>query len=104
MQMVCQCNPNRFTVKPKLLVDALLGKPSESFMMIGVRYQKKTRTIFGIIRVSSLNFPKEHETVKSWVLKTANKSFKDWKSDLNLDYVKKRAPTRPNCLASREAS
>ena len=33
------------------------------------------------------------DLVKSWVLKTANKSFKDWKSDLNLDYVPKgRSP------------
>src|SRR5438105_2358504 len=33
------------------------------------------------------------DLVKSWVLKTANKSFKDWKSDLNLDYVHKgRSP------------
>src|SRR6266508_3066645 len=27
--------------------------------------------------------------VQKWVLKTANKAFKDWKSDLNMDYVQK---------------
>ena len=33
------------------------------------------------------------DLVKAWVLKTANKSFKDWKSDLNLYYVQKgRSP------------
>ena len=25
--------------------------------------------------------------VQKWVLKTENKAFKDWKSDLNMDYV-----------------
>ena len=60
--MVCQCNPKRFTVKQKLLVVALLGKPLESFMMIGVRCQKMTRITFGIIGVSYLNFPKERGT------------------------------------------
>ena len=31
--------------------------------------------------------------VQKWVLKTANKAFKDWKSDLNMDYVQKgRSP------------
>ena len=27
--------------------------------------------------------------VQKWVMKTANKAFKDWKSDLNMDYVQK---------------
>ena len=91
--MVCQCNPNRFTVKPKLLVDALLGKPLESFMMIGVRCQKKTRTFWD--NWSKLfKLPEgTRDLVKTWVLKTANKSFKDWKSDLNLAYVQQgRSP------------
>ena len=31
--------------------------------------------------------------VQKWVMKTANKAFKDWKSDLNMDYVQKgRSP------------
>ena len=76
--MVCQCNPNRFTVKPKLLVDALLGKPSESFMMIGERCQKMTRITFGIIVSNLFKLPEgTRDLVKTWVLKTANKSFKD---------------------------
>src|SRR6266540_4850802 len=27
--------------------------------------------------------------VKTWVMKTANKRFKDWKNDLNMQYVQK---------------
>ena len=42
-----------------MLVDALLGKPSVSFMMISVRCQKRTRITFGRIGLSGLEFPEE---------------------------------------------
>src|SRR5438105_8067200 len=94
MQMVCQCNPNRFTVKPKLLVDALLGKLSESFMMIGVRVPEEDKNYIWDNWSKLFKLPEgTRDLVKTWVLKIANKSFKDWKSDLNLDYVQQdRSP------------